>query len=101
VTRRLPASPPATLVAYEIEPGKVLFVHSLPTGTIAGLTPSEEEVLALVLAGHDNASIAAVRKTASRTVANQLASIFRKAGASSRAELAVRVSAGDPDLSSK
>ena len=109
MTRRLAATPPACLVAYEIEPGKVLFVHSLPTGTIAGLTPTEEEVLALVLAGHDNASIAAVRKTAARTVANQLASIFRKTGASSRAALAVRVSAqvsphvseGDPSSSSE
>lgn len=89
--RELPATPPDSLVAYEIEPGKVLFVHSLPKGTIAGLTPAEEEVLALVLDGHGNAGIAAARKTASRTVPNQLASIFRKAGVSSRAELAARI----------
>lgn len=89
--RELPATAPESLVAYEIEPGKVLFVHSLPKGTIPGLTPAEEAVLALVLDGHDNAAIAALRSTASRTVANQIASIFRKAGASSRAELAARV----------
>lgn len=99
--RRLPATPPATLVAYEIEPGKVLFVHALPPGTIAGLTAAEQEVLALVLDGHDNTSIAAMRKTASRTVANQLANIFRKVGVSSRAELAARVSAAPPVTSSK
>lgn len=89
--RELPATAPASLVAYEIEPGKVLFVHSLPKGTIPGLTAAEEEVLALVLDGRDNAAIAAVRRTALRTVANQIASIFRKTGVSSRAELAARI----------
>ncbi len=99
MTRHLPATPPANLEAYEIEPGKVLFVHALPIRTIAGLSPAEQEVLALVLDGHDNASIAAVRRTALRTVANQLASIFRKVGVSSRAELAAAISAAE--LSSK
>jgi len=89
--RDLPATAPASLVAYELEPGKVLFVHSLARGTIPGLTPAEEEVLALVLDGHDNAAIAAARKTASRTVANQLSSIFRKTGTFSCAELAARI----------
>lgn len=90
--RRLPAKPPPSLVAYELEPGKVLFVHSIPRPTAVGLTPAEEEVLALLLDGYDNASIAAARKTTPRTTANQVASIFRKLGVSSRTELAVKIS---------
>ena len=86
--RALPVTPPPSLVAYEIEPGKVLFVHPLSTATAAGLTSAEQEVVALLLDGHDNASIAAARKTSPRTTANQVASIFRKLGVASRAELA-------------
>lgn len=90
--RPLPPTPPASLVAYEIEPGKVLFVHPLPKATVEGLTSAEEEVLALLLDGYDNASIAAARGTSARTTANQVASIFRKLGVASRAELAAKVS---------
>jgi DNA-binding NarL/FixJ family response regulator len=59
------------------------------------LSLAENEVLSLLLAGLDNRSIAARRRTALRTVANQVASIFRKLGVSSRQELAARVSALD------
>lgn len=90
--RRLPPTPPADLVAYELEPGKVLFVHSIPRPSVKGLTPAEQEVLALVLDGFDNASIAEARKTTTRTVANQVASIFRKVGVASRSELAAKLS---------
>jgi len=92
VKRPLPATPPASLVAYEIEPGKVLFVHALPKATVRGLTSAEEEVLSLVLDGYDNASIADARGTSLRTTAKQVASIFRKLGVASRAELAAKVS---------
>jgi DNA-binding NarL/FixJ family response regulator len=92
VKRRLPPTPPSSLTAYELEPGKVLFVHDLPTQTVAGLTTAEEEVLKLLLLGQDNASIAEARKTSPRTTANQIASIFRKLGVSSRAELAAKIS---------
>ena len=43
-----------------------------------------------VLAGLANAAIARRRGTSARTVANQVASIFRKLGVQSRAELAAR-----------
>jgi DNA-binding NarL/FixJ family response regulator len=43
-----------------------------------------------VLRGASNAQIAAARAKSARTIANQVASIFRKLGAHSRAELAVR-----------
>ena len=94
--RHLPPTPPPSLIAYEIEPGKVLFVHPLPKATVQGLTSAEEEVLALLLDGYDNASIAEARSTSPRTTANQVAGIFRKLGVASRAELASIVSAGPP-----
>ena len=90
--QHLPALPPEALVAYELEPGNVLFVHPLQQRTIAGLTEAEQAVVALLLDGHDNASIAATRDRAVRTIANQVARIFRKLGVSSRAELAAKLS---------
>lgn len=56
------------------------------------LTAAERDVLELLLAGSSNAEIAKKRKTAIRTVANQVASLFRKFGVGSRAELAARLS---------
>lgn len=56
------------------------------------LTGAEREVLRAVLEGRTNASIARDRGTAVRTVANQVAALFRKFGASSRLDLARRAS---------
>lgn len=92
--RRLPPTPPPSLVAYEIEPGKVLFVHAIPKAKVGGLTAAEDEVLALLLDGYNNAAIAKARGTSPRTAANQVASIFRKLGVASRAELAAKLSSG-------
>lgn len=55
------------------------------------LSDAEREVVRAVLAGMSNEEIAASRGTASRTIANQLASIFQKLGVSSRAELSARL----------
>ncbi len=60
---------------------------SRPAEDIDGLTEAECEVAQLVLRGDSNAAIAATRGTSPRTVANQLASIYRKRGISSRQEL--------------
>ncbi len=57
----------------------------------APLTDAEREVALLVLAGISNARIAAQRKTSTRTVANQLASIYKKLGVRSRADLAAKL----------
>jgi DNA-binding CsgD family transcriptional regulator len=82
---------PAGLEAYELTPGKVLFVHPFAaTLEDARLSPAEREVVALLLQGRDNASIARLRGTSVRTIANQVASIFSKLGVHSRSELAVR-----------
>ncbi len=89
--RRLAPAPPPQLEAYEIEPGKVLFVHPLANPSVDGLSPAEAHVLALVLDGYDNASIAEARNTSVRTTANQVATIFRKLGVGSRGELAAKL----------
>jgi DNA-binding NarL/FixJ family response regulator len=52
------------------------------------ISQAEAEVLELLLEGRTNSSIARSRATAPRTIANQVASIFRKLGVRSRAELA-------------
>ena len=52
------------------------------------LTGAERAVFDAILLGKSNARIAAERKTSVRTVANQVASIFRRAKVSSRVELA-------------
>jgi DNA-binding NarL/FixJ family response regulator len=54
------------------------------------LTQAERQVVAGVLSGRTNAAIARARRTSSRTVANQLAAIYRKLGVASRWELAAR-----------
>ncbi len=65
-----------------------------PGGALPGLSSSEREVAALVLAGLSNRDIALERGTSPRTVANQIQSLYRKLGVGSRAELAARVSGG-------
>ncbi len=91
----LPTKPPEGVIAYELEPGKVLFVHPLPSRLdSSALSTAEREVAALILCGRDNASIASLRRTSPRTVANQVARIFSKLGVHSRAELAVKALGG-------
>ena len=68
-----------------------LFVLSLPIGLppkiARKLSPSEIDVLEKVLDGLSNAAIAEARNRHPRTVANQLASAYRKLGIGSRNEL--------------
>ena len=56
----------------------------------APLTAAERSVLLVVLSGFDNRQIAAKRATSARTVANQVAMLFKKFGVSSKAGLAAR-----------
>jgi DNA-binding CsgD family transcriptional regulator len=58
------------------------------------LTEAERAVVSGVLRGLSNAQIAATRGASVRTVANQLASVFRKLGVRSRHELIAHVAAG-------
>ena len=66
----------------------VLSVATEPGKRLNALTPAEKEVAALLLRGLSNADIAREREVALRTVANQVASIFKKMNVGSRAELA-------------
>ncbi len=54
------------------------------------LTPAERDVASALLRGLSNDAIAVHRGSAPRTVANQIASLYRKLGVRSRAELAAR-----------
>ncbi len=72
--------------------GKKLVLLSFPHGphALAELTASERQVALAILAGHSNAEIARMRGSAPRTVANQIAAMFKKLGVRSRSELAAR-----------
>jgi len=86
-----PFPPNASLSALETADGTYFVVHWPEVETAdAGLTAAEREVLALLGRGHSNAAIAAARRVATRTVANQVQSIFRKLGLRSRRDLLAR-----------
>jgi DNA-binding NarL/FixJ family response regulator len=70
-----------------------LFLPVQAFGLDPRLTVAERQVVAGVLSGCTNAAIARGRRTSCRTVANQLAAIYRKLGVSSRWELAAYVAA--------
>jgi DNA-binding CsgD family transcriptional regulator len=55
------------------------------------LTPAECEVARLAASGLSNAEIGRLRGASPRTIANQLASIFRKLEVGSRVELITRL----------
>ncbi len=69
----------------------VLSFPAVPALLPADLSAAERDVLRWLLRGESNAQVAARRQTAVRTAANQVASIFRKIGVASRAELAARL----------
>lgn len=78
--------------------GRRYLVIENPTAThrIRALTPrevataAEAEVLELLERGLSNERIAALRRRSVRTIANQMASLLRKTGATSRRQLATR-----------
>jgi DNA-binding NarL/FixJ family response regulator len=61
---------------------------------LSELTSAEREVALLVLDGLTNAEIGVQRKTSPRTVANQVAAVFRKLGVHGRLELIRRLALG-------
>ena len=87
--------PPAGLTVSTVGTGaEEIAILSFPLATGAAapspLTPAESRVALALLAGKSNAEIARERSAAVRTVANQVASIYRKLGVQSRAELCAR-----------
>ncbi len=95
----VPAAPPTLatprgLEVWSLEAGGDEFaLVAWPSGRGAGaaeapaLTPGEAAVASLAVTGLSNAGIARARGSSPRTVANQLASVFRKLGVASRLEL--------------
>lgn len=54
-----------------------------------GLSPAERDILPRLIAGRSNGALASERSVSPRTIANQLAHLFRKFGVSSRMELLI------------
>ncbi|NVB85610.1 MAG: helix-turn-helix transcriptional regulator [Kofleriaceae bacterium] len=79
---------------FEVEhAGESLVVISVPIPEPAHvLTDAEHEVARDAIEGLSNAEIAQRRRRSARTIANQLASIYRKLGVTSRCELAALLS---------
>lgn len=94
VRKRERASIEVEVEVFELDVGGEPFVVlSLPTGapeTFDDLSAAERYVASDAAVGLSNAAIARKRGRSPRTIANQLASIYRKLGVSSRAELAAR-----------
>jgi len=84
--------PPPKLEALVSEDGETVIVSFAldPEAPEATLTAAESEIIALLFGGHSNREIAALRGTKTRTIANQVASLFRKLDVGSRLELVTR-----------
>lgn len=81
------------MVARIVDLNGTFVLVSLPVADAGGsqLTDAERAVAELAARGLSNAAIAARRGCAQRTVANQLAAVFKKLGVTSRRELGVRL----------
>jgi DNA-binding NarL/FixJ family response regulator len=92
---------PTGLTVYRIDVLHVaiaMLIYDVPPcEEFPQLTDAERQVLRAVLAGKSNAEIALERRTAIRTVANQVARLFEKMKVQSRTELAVRASLAPND----
>jgi DNA-binding CsgD family transcriptional regulator len=79
---------PGDLVALETDDGELAVLSfTLPGNDAINLSLAESDVARHILAGRSNSEIAALRRCSTRTVANQVASLFRKLGVRSRLEL--------------
>lgn len=81
-----PVEPPANLVAEKLDDDLVVFSWDIARPP-PDLTRAERDVLARIVRGESNRAIASARKTSVRTIANQVASLLRKTGATSRFDL--------------
>ncbi|SFE35103.1 helix-turn-helix transcriptional regulator [Nitrosomonas sp. Nm166] len=74
--------------------GRQLLIGAYPlvnTRQLAGLSETERDIVALLIAGSTNADIAQRRGSSEHTVANQVQSIFRKLSVRSRGELVAQL----------
>lgn len=85
------ADPPPPCVGVRFHQiGQGLLLVAVPkrlSSSLETLTDSELGVARLAAAGVSNRAAAALRGSATRTIANQLASVYRKLGISGRREL--------------
>jgi DNA-binding NarL/FixJ family response regulator len=95
------ASAEATEAAADATDAASVLVLGMPLAherALTGLTRAERAVALLLLAGASNVAIAEARGASPRTVANQVAGVFRKLGVGSRTSLIARVGhASDPE----
>ena len=82
------AEVPAELCARVVDRELTIVVITFSLYRCSRLTPAELEVARCAVAGMSNRAIARWRSSSTRTVANQIASVFQKLGVGSRAQLA-------------
>ncbi len=85
-------SRPDAATTIEVSPGVVAMRWTDRAQRLRRLTAAEREVARLVIEGKSTRELAALRGRSPRTIDNQLASIYRKLGISTRSELAAMVS---------
>jgi DNA-binding NarL/FixJ family response regulator len=81
-------------VTYVTVDGEEMMLLSYPVAPLrapTGLTRAEGDVAIAFAKGQSMRAIAAMRGTATRTVANQMRAIYAKLGVQSRADLAARL----------
>jgi DNA-binding CsgD family transcriptional regulator len=88
-----PAGQPLRIRRFELaDTTLALISFSTEISTPVSLTDAERRIVGQLLRGRSDREIARLRGTSPRTVANQLRTLFRKLGVSSRAELVARLS---------
>ena len=85
-------------VSLEVD-GSAFVVVPVSTMLPAMLTPSQCEIVRCLLHGSSDAEIAVQRKTSKRTVANQLARIYRQLGVGSRYQVVALLLGASPQAS--
>lgn len=89
--------PAATItpISFAGVPGLIIDVDGREPRLPDTLSAAEREIVALVLDGCSGQEIAERRGRSYRTIANQLAAIYRKCGVNSRTELIAALSGED------
>ena len=92
MTPRKQRPPPRDVFEVDLGGERLVVISiSVEADQLDTLAKAELEVALDAIAGLSNRAIAAKRGRSARTIANQLASIYRKLGVGSRAELAARL----------
>ena len=81
--------------AFQLDDELLVLEVPEPDFSQDGLTGAESAVVLLAAEGHSNRAIAERRGVSTRTIANQLASAYRKLGVQQRTELGSRKSTTD------